>query len=65
MVKQSKRELFPPLNNAEVETFGPDKNSSLKPMIIKAIFAAPILLIFLLLAFFLSRASAASYISIL
>ncbi len=65
MVKQSKRELFPPLNDDEVETFGPNKNSSLKLMIRKAIFAAPILLFFLLLAFFLNRASVASYVSIL
>ncbi|CUH43963.1 hypothetical protein RUM4293_02860 [Ruegeria atlantica] len=64
MVKQSKTELFPPLNDAEAETFGPDKNSSLKSTIRRAVFAAPILLYFLLMAFFLNRASAESYISI-
>lgn len=65
MIKQSKRDLFPPLSDAKVENFSPNKNSDLKSMIRKAIIAFPVLLYFLLLAFFLNRASAASYVSIL
>ncbi len=67
MVKQSKskRELFPLLNDVVVETFGPKKNSSLKPAQINSILAALLLLYLFLLIFFLNKATAASYVSIL
>lgn len=65
MVKQSKRELFPPLNRTEVVAQDPSENGSLK-FSIEAIWSLGTLAFcFLLLALCLLKASVANYVSIL